>query len=70
MKVKVVRRTIQLLAFFLLFLPLVWPANLMWFGTYLSSQAVGMALTDPLAAIEVMLAGKLIWWPLIGSTEF
>ncbi|CQR71778.1 Putative electron transport protein YccM [Sporomusa ovata DSM 2662] len=67
MKVKVARRSVQLLAFSLLFLPLVWPANWMWFGTYLSSQAIGMALTDPLAAIEVMLAGKMIWWPLIGS---
>lgn len=67
MKVKRVRRTVQLLALALLALPLVWPINPVWFGTYLSSQAAGIALTDPLAAAEVMLAGKMIWWPLIGS---
>ncbi|SDD57554.1 4Fe-4S binding protein [Sporomusa acidovorans] len=67
MKVRSARRTVQLLAFLLLLLPFVWPANRLWFGTYLSSQAAGIALTDPLSAIEVILAGRLIWWPLIGS---
>ena len=67
MKVKIARRIVQFIAFALLLLPLVWPTNSVWFGTYLSSQAAGIALSDPLAAIEVMLAGKMIWWPLIGS---
>lgn len=67
MKVKIARRIVQLLAFALLVLPLIWSANSVWFGTYLSSQAAGFALTDLLAAIEVMLAGKMFWWPLVGS---
>ncbi len=67
MKFLIVRRMVQLSAAGLLLLPAVWPANPLWVGTYLSSQVFGVALTDPLAAVEVTLAGKEVWWPLIWS---
>ncbi|MGL5514715.1 MAG: 4Fe-4S binding protein, partial [Sporomusa sp.] len=67
MKIVIVRRIVQVMALALLMVPLVWPLNPVWFGTYLSSQLFGFALTDPLAALEVMLAGKMIWGPLIWS---
>jgi len=67
MKIVFVRRLVQFLAFGLLFLPLFWPVNHVWFGSYLSSRVLGVDLTDPLAALEVMLAGKAIWGPLIWS---
>lgn len=63
----VARRTSQVLAVGLLFLPTVWPANSLWIGTYLSSRFLSAALTDPLAALEVTLAAKTIWWPLVWS---
>lgn len=67
MKWQIRRRMIQLAAVGLLFLPIVWPSRSIWLGSYLSSQIFDIALTDPLAALEVMLAGKIIWVPLLWS---
>jgi ferredoxin-type protein NapH len=67
MKLLVVRRSVQCAALGLLLLPVVWPHNPVWMGTYLSSQFFGVALTDPLAALEVMLATKTVIWPLFWS---
>lgn len=67
MKWRTSRRIIQLTALGLLFLPIVWPHYNLWAGSYLSSQIFNIALTDPLTALEVMLAGKIIWVPLLWS---
>lgn len=67
MKWRTSRRVIQLAALGLLLLPIVWPRHNIWVGSYLSSQFFNIALTDPLAALEVMLAGKIIWAPLLWS---
>ena len=67
MKWRTNRRIIQLAALGLLFLPTLWPIHNIWIGSYLSSQIFDIALTDPLAALEVILAGKIIWAPLLWS---
>lgn len=61
------RRLTQWTCLGLLLVPLLWPGNQIWFGTYVSSQFAGVALTDPLAALEVALAGRSLWWPLVWS---
>lgn len=65
---RMLRRGSQLTAAGLLVLPVVWSANPVWLGTYLSSRFLGMALADPWAAVEVTAAGKTVWWPLLGAT--
>ena len=45
----------------------IWFSNPIWFGTYLSAQIFMISLTDPLAALEVILAGKELWLPLLWS---
>jgi ferredoxin-type protein NapH len=67
MRIMAWRRLSQLAAVALLLVPVLWPANAVWFGTYVSSQLLGFALTDPVAALEVTLAGKTVWWPLVWS---
>lgn len=60
------RRVVQCMATGILLVPLFWPDSI-WRGTYLSSQFFYIALSDPLAVLEVTLAGKLIWRPLMWS---
>jgi ferredoxin-type protein NapH len=62
----IIRRIVQFSAIALLFLPFVMD-NPFWFGTYISSQFLSISLTDPLAALEVFLAGKSFYWPLFWS---
>lgn len=66
-RITVVRRLVQWASLGLLLVPLLWPGNQIWFGTYISSAFLGVALTDPLAALEVALAGRSLWWPLLWS---
>ncbi|WP_371373077.1 4Fe-4S binding protein [Sporomusa aerivorans] len=61
------RKIVQILMFSLLLLPVVWPLNPVWIGTYLSSNVAGIALADPLAAVEVTLAGRHFGEPLFWS---
>lgn len=61
-----VRKAVQIAALGVLALPLVFTKPI-WFGTYLSAQFLTIALTDPLAALEVTLAGKELWLPLLWS---
>lgn len=61
--IKARRRVIQLL-FLGLLIPPVYFLGVFWFGTYISADFAGLALTDPLTALEVTLAGKTLWWPL------
>lgn len=60
------RRMMQIVAMVFFLMPLWWGTT-MWFGTYLSSQVFNIVLSDPLSALEVMLAGKMIWQPLVWS---
>lgn len=61
------RKLVQISAFGLLFLPLVTAGTTIFFGTYISSEFLSIPLTDPLAVLEVTLAGKEIWMPLLWS---
>ncbi|EGO62743.1 ferredoxin-type protein, NapH/MauN family [Acetonema longum DSM 6540] len=61
------RRVVQLTAAGLMTAPGWWPDNPVWLGTYISSRFCGIALTDPLAALEVAIAGKAVVWPLLWS---
>ena len=63
----VLRKIVQVSAFALMLLPLLWASNPIWIGSYVASDFFGIPLTDPVAAIEVTLAGKNIWWPLVWS---
>ena len=67
MKVKLLRRLIQLTALVILLLP-IWFTDLFWYGTYISAELAGFDLTDPLTALEITLASKTLWMPLIVST--
>lgn len=62
-----VRKLVQAVSFSLLFLPLWASPNPVWIGSYLASDFLGISLTDPLSALEVTLAGKSIWWPVLWS---
>ncbi len=66
MKIKIFRRLIQIIALIILLLP-IWFTDLFWYGTYISAELFGLELTDPLTALEITLAGKTIWMPLIIS---
>lgn len=65
-KVKWLRKLIQIIALIILLLP-IWFTDLIWYGTYISAELAGVDLTDPLTALEITLAGKTIWMPLIIS---
>ena len=60
---KMRRHVIQLL-FLALLIPPVYFLDVYWFGTYISADLAGVALTDPLTALEITLAGRTLWWPL------
>ena len=64
---KLKRRIVQIAALIILLLPL-WYTDLLWYGTYISADLAGLELTDPLTALEITLASKSIWLPLIIST--
>ncbi len=66
MKIKIFRRLIQIIALIILLLP-IWFTDLIWYGTYISAELAGVDLTDPLTALEITLASKTIWMPLITS---
>ena len=66
MKVKIIRRLIQIAALIILLLP-IWFTDLIWYGTYISAELLGVDLTDPLTALEIILASKTLWVPLIIS---
>lgn len=66
MKIKIFRRLIQITALIILLLP-IWFTDLIWYGTYISAELVGIDLTDPLTTLEITLASKTIWTPLIIS---
>ena len=66
MKFKIRRRLIQLTALVILLLP-IWFTDLIWYGTYISAELVGVDLTDPLTTLEIILASKTLWLPLIVS---
>ena len=60
------RRLIQAVAMFLLLQPLFLGTGF-WFGTYLSADFLGLALTDPLTVLEVSAAAHRLWLPLLLS---
>jgi ferredoxin-type protein NapH len=62
-----VRKFVQLGVLILLLLPGLLPGNVVWLGTFLSSHFLTIPLTDPLAALEVMLAAREFIWPLFLS---
>ncbi|MBQ6297268.1 MAG: 4Fe-4S binding protein [Selenomonadaceae bacterium] len=66
MRIKIFRRLIQITALIILLLP-IWFTDLIWYGTYISAELAGVDLTDPLTALEITLASKTIWTPLIIS---
>ena len=66
MKIKLLRKSIQIIALIILLLP-IWFTDLIWYGTYISAELAGVDLTDPLTALEITLASKTIWTPLIIS---
>jgi len=53
------RRILQLFFFALLFPPLYF-TGVYWYGTYISADLLGVALTDPLTVLEITLAGGSI----------
>ncbi|MCR5756304.1 MAG: 4Fe-4S binding protein [Selenomonas sp.] len=57
MTMKSRRRLLQLFFLALLFPPLYF-TGVYWYGTYISADLLGVALTDPLTAMEITLAGK------------
>lgn len=57
LSIRFIRRIVQVAAISILTLPLFFTDSI-WLGTYLSSQFFGFALTDPLAAGEVIIAGQ------------
>ena len=66
MKIKIFRRLVQIIALIILLLP-IWFTDLFWYGTYISAELFGLELTDPLTALEITLASKKFWMPLIIS---
>jgi ferredoxin-type protein NapH len=66
MKLKVIRKIIQIFFLVILLLP-IWYTDLLWYGTYISADLMGLELTDPLTALEIILAGKSLWLPLLVS---
>ena len=66
MPVKVIRKIIQIFFIIVLLLP-IWYVDLFWYGTYISADLLGVALTDPLTALEITLAGRSLWMPLMVS---
>ena len=65
-KMKVKRRVVQVIALIILLLP-IWFTDLIWYGTYISADLAGFALTDPLTTLEITFASRSIWPPLIIS---
>ena len=65
-KIKWLRKLIQIIALIILLLP-IWFTDLIWYGTYISAELAGIDLTDPLTTLEIILASKTIWLPLIIS---
>lgn len=63
---KLRRHIIQLAALVLLLLP-VFFLDTFWFGTYISADLLGVAITDPLTALEITLASRSLWLPLLLS---
>ena len=66
MQVRIIRKIIQIFFLVLLLLP-IWYTDLLWYGTYISADLMGLQLTDPLTALEITLAGKSLWLPLLLS---
>ena len=66
MKIKIFRRLVQAIALIILLLP-IWFEGLIWYGTYISAELVGIELTDPLTTLEITLASRAVWTPLIIS---
>ena len=66
MKIKIFRRLIQITALIILLLP-IWFTDLIWYGTYISAELFGVNLTDPLTTLEITLASRAVWTPLIIS---
>ena len=66
MPVKIIRKIIQIFFIIVLLLP-IWYVDLFWYGTYISADLLGVALTDPLTALEITLAGRSLWMPLMVS---
>ena len=64
--VRFVRKIIQIFFIVILLLP-IWYVDLFWYGTYISADLMGAALTDPLTALEITFAGKRLWMPLLLS---
>ena len=65
-RVRIVRKFVQIFFIIILLLPL-WFIDLYWYGTYISADLAGVALTDPLTVLEITLAGKSLWEPLFIS---
>ncbi len=65
-KMKWKRRLVQIIALIILLLP-IWFTDLFWYGTYISAELVGIDLTDPLTTLEITLASRAVWTPLIIS---
>ena len=65
-KMKWKRRLVQIIALIILLLP-IWFTDLLWYGTYISAELVGIDLTDPLTTLEITLASRAVWTPLIIS---
>ncbi len=42
-------------------------ADVIWYGTYISADFAGLELTDPLTVLEITLASRTLWMPLIIS---
>ena len=66
MPVKIIRKIIQIFFIIVLLLP-IWYVDLFWYGTYISADLLGVALTDPLTALEITLAGRSLLMPLMVS---
>ena len=65
-KIKWLRKLIQIIALIILLLP-IWFTGLIWYGTYISAEFAGVDLTDPLTTLEITLASRAVWTPLIIS---
>lgn len=65
-KIKWLRKLIQIIALIILLLP-IWFTDLIWYGTYISAELAGVDLTDPLTTLEIILASRTLWTPLIIS---
>lgn len=66
MKISFWRHLVQVLVIALLLTPLL---GLNWaYGTFNSSILFGIQLTDPLSTLQLILAGKYLFWPLVAGT--